>query len=174
MGPTSSSPYFVTPASIFGRNLTKEKLISSALFVREELPTRLAHRIRDMQLLPYSVLSNPHLCKVYEMCYAAFDKFRKVPKLTVWKKWRILRVVERIVGWTLVCHSKPCNGSCRVFNGEFDRFWTSRYLHVFCSQIPYLETRDCRTALGVDRLIKTRNEPSWLQISPRSQEPSRL
>lgn len=79
-------PISLRQLAFFGRNLTKEKLISSALFVREELPTRLAHRIRDMQLLPYSVLSNPHLCKVYEMCYAAFDKFRKVPKIDSLKK----------------------------------------------------------------------------------------
>jgi pyruvate dehydrogenase kinase 2/3/4 len=36
--------------TVFGRSLTKEKLLKSANYVREELPIRLAHRIRDFQV----------------------------------------------------------------------------------------------------------------------------
>lgn len=46
-----------------------------------ELPTRLAHRLRDLQLLPYAIVSNPHITKVYELYYNAFDAFRKVPPI---------------------------------------------------------------------------------------------
>lgn len=63
----------------FGRTLTKDRLISSANYVRNELPTRLAHRLRDMQKLPYVVLTNPHLSHVYELYYRSFDSFRKLP-----------------------------------------------------------------------------------------------
>ncbi|RMZ83988.1 hypothetical protein DV737_g1262, partial [Chaetothyriales sp. CBS 132003] len=63
----------------FGRVLTEERLLSSANYVRTELPTRLAHRLRDMQRLPYVVVTNPHLSIVYELYYKSFETFRRVP-----------------------------------------------------------------------------------------------
>ncbi|KAK4155480.1 hypothetical protein C8A00DRAFT_31717 [Chaetomidium leptoderma] len=39
---------------------------------------KLAHRIRDMQQLPYVVVTNPHINEVYDLYYNAFDTFRKV------------------------------------------------------------------------------------------------
>ncbi|KAK3403531.1 branched-chain alpha-ketoacid dehydrogenase [Sordaria brevicollis] len=66
---------------VFGRSLTESRLISSANYVRTELPTRIAHRIRDMQRLPYVVVTNPHINEVYELYYSAFDTFRKIPEI---------------------------------------------------------------------------------------------
>lgn len=63
----------------FGRNLTEARLLDSANYVRMELPTRLAHRLRDMQRLPYVVVTNPHLSLVYELYYKSFESFRRVP-----------------------------------------------------------------------------------------------
>lgn len=63
----------------FGRTLTEERLISSANYVRNELPTRIAHRLREMQKLPYVVVTNPHLSHVYELYYKSFEYFRKLP-----------------------------------------------------------------------------------------------
>ncbi|ETN43957.1 uncharacterized protein HMPREF1541_10822 [Cyphellophora europaea CBS 101466] len=63
----------------FGRTLTESRLLSSANYVRLELPTRLAHRLRDMQRLPYVVVTNPHLSLVYELYYKSFENFRRVP-----------------------------------------------------------------------------------------------
>lgn len=40
---------------------------------------RLAHRLRDMQKLPYVVVTNPHLSVVYELYYRAFETLRRVP-----------------------------------------------------------------------------------------------
>ncbi len=42
---------------------------------------RIAHRIRDMQQLPYVVVTNPHISEVYDLYYTAFDTFRKVPEI---------------------------------------------------------------------------------------------
>ncbi|KAK3047933.1 hypothetical protein LTS18_013042 [Coniosporium uncinatum] len=42
---------------------------------------RHAHRLRDMQKLPYVVVTNSHLSHVYELYYKAFDKFRKVSEI---------------------------------------------------------------------------------------------
>jgi pyruvate dehydrogenase kinase 2/3/4 len=65
----------------FGRTLTEQRLISSANYVRTELPTRLAHRLHEMQKLPYVVVTNPHLSLVYELYCKAFESFRKVPEI---------------------------------------------------------------------------------------------
>ncbi|KAJ9082343.1 putative protein kinase PKP2 [Entomophthora muscae] len=51
----------------FGKHFSKEKLISSANYVRTELPVRLAHRIRDFQSLPFKVGINPHIQATYNL-----------------------------------------------------------------------------------------------------------
>ncbi|KIW29769.1 uncharacterized protein PV07_05557 [Cladophialophora immunda] len=85
----------------FGRTLTESRLLSSANYVRMELPTRLAHRLRDMQRLPYVVVTNPHLSFVYELYYKSFESFRRVP---------VIRTVEenddfcRVIGDNLKEH----------------------------------------------------------------------
>lgn len=66
---------------VFGRSLTESRLISSANYVRTELPTRIAHRIRDMQQLPYVVVKNHNIGEVYDLYYTAFDTFRKIKEI---------------------------------------------------------------------------------------------
>ncbi|TGZ79486.1 alpha-ketoacid dehydrogenase kinase [Ascodesmis nigricans] len=63
------------------RNLDEKRILDSANYVRTELPTRIAHRIRDMEKLPYVVITNPHLSYVYDMYYEAFDTLRKIPNV---------------------------------------------------------------------------------------------
>lgn len=43
--------------------------------LRTELPTRLSHRLRDLQSLPFIVASNPHMVRVYELYLEAFEKW---------------------------------------------------------------------------------------------------
>ncbi|KAK0635235.1 branched-chain alpha-ketoacid dehydrogenase kinase [Bombardia bombarda] len=74
-------PISLRQLMVFGRSLTESRLISSANYVRTELPTRIAHRIRDMQRLPYVVVTNPHVNEVYDLYYNAFDTFRKVKEI---------------------------------------------------------------------------------------------
>ena len=44
-------------------------------------PHRIAHRLRDIQTLPYVVVANPHLAHVYELYLRAFERFRRVPEI---------------------------------------------------------------------------------------------
>ncbi|KAJ5981381.1 hypothetical protein N7522_013802 [Penicillium canescens] len=74
-------PISLRQLTFFGRTLTEPRLISSANYVRTELPTRLAHRLRDIQQLPYVVVANPHLTLVYELYYKAFETVRVVPEI---------------------------------------------------------------------------------------------
>ncbi|KAK3325275.1 branched-chain alpha-ketoacid dehydrogenase kinase [Apodospora peruviana] len=74
-------PISLRQLMVFGRSLTESRLMSSANYVRTELPTRIAHRIRDMQKLPYVVVTNKHINEVYDLYYTAFDTFRKVKEV---------------------------------------------------------------------------------------------
>ncbi|KAF9509490.1 hypothetical protein BS47DRAFT_149111 [Hydnum rufescens UP504] len=65
----------------FGRAMDEERLIKSANYVRVELPVRIAHRIRDMQALPYVVVTQESFAKVYELYWDAFEKFRRFPPI---------------------------------------------------------------------------------------------
>ena len=42
---------------------------------------RLAHRLRDIQALPYVVVQNPHIKNVYETYYKSFDRYRRTPEI---------------------------------------------------------------------------------------------
>ncbi|KAF5126043.1 [Pyruvate dehydrogenase (acetyl-transferring)] kinase 2, mitochondrial [Metarhizium anisopliae] len=41
----------------------------------------IAHRLRDMQQLPYVVVTNPHISEVYDLYYNAFDQLRKLKEI---------------------------------------------------------------------------------------------
>lgn len=45
--------------------------MQSANYVRSELPVRIAHRIRDIQALPYVVVTQESIAKVYEVRQSA-------------------------------------------------------------------------------------------------------
>lgn len=74
-------PISLRRLTFFGRTLTESRLLSAANYARLELPTRIAHRLRNLQTLPYSALTNEHIHHAYELYYAAFERFRKVPEV---------------------------------------------------------------------------------------------
>ncbi|KAJ1537068.1 hypothetical protein HK096_004623 [Nowakowskiella sp. JEL0078] len=67
--------------TVFGRQLSVDKLVKSGNYVRTELIVRLAHRIRDFQNLPFIVGTNPHVELMYQLYWSAFEKFRTFPVL---------------------------------------------------------------------------------------------
>ncbi|KAI8612470.1 hypothetical protein BC830DRAFT_1136506 [Chytriomyces sp. MP71] len=81
--------------TVFGRNLTIDKLLRSANYVREELPVRLAHRIIDMQHLPFIVGTNPHIQLIYSLYWQAFEVFRTFPEIkTLEQNRQFCRLIE--------------------------------------------------------------------------------
>jgi len=61
-------------------------------------PCRLAHRLRDIQTLPYVVVANPHLAHVYESYLRAFERFRRVPEIkTLEDNEKYCKVLEETV-----------------------------------------------------------------------------
>ncbi|KAF2455520.1 branched-chain alpha-ketoacid dehydrogenase [Lineolata rhizophorae] len=88
-------PISLRQLTFFGRTLTEARLLSSANYVRTELPTRIAHRLRDMQTLPYVVVTNHHISHVYELYYRAFERLRRVPEIrTVDDNDRYCKVIK--------------------------------------------------------------------------------
>ncbi|KAK7716553.1 putative protein kinase [Botryosphaeria dothidea] len=74
-------PISLRQLTFFGARLTESRLLGSANYVRTELPTRIAHRLRDMQTLPYVVVTNPNISYVYELYYRAFERYRRIPEI---------------------------------------------------------------------------------------------
>jgi len=74
-------PVTLRQLAAFGKALNEDKIISSANFVRHELPVRIALKLRELQDLPFNVVNNFHLAKVYESYYDIFDRFRKIPQI---------------------------------------------------------------------------------------------
>ncbi|QRW16022.1 alpha-ketoacid dehydrogenase kinase [Rhizoctonia solani] len=62
----------------FGRQMDQGRILKSANYVRTELPVRIAHRIRDLQALPYVVVKQEWVAKVYE---ATLLELRKYPEI---------------------------------------------------------------------------------------------
>ncbi|KAJ5104667.1 hypothetical protein NUU61_002014 [Penicillium alfredii] len=120
-------PISLRQLTFFGRTLTEPRLISSANYVRTELPTRIAHRLRDIQQLPYVVVANPHLSLVYELYYKAFEKFRVIPEIrSLDDNDRLCDVLREMLKEHMVVIPNLAMGvlECRelVPHNEMDRF----------------------------------------------------
>ena len=48
----------------FGANPVERQLLLSAQFLHQELPVRLAHRVAELENLPYGLSAKPHVLKV--------------------------------------------------------------------------------------------------------------
>ncbi|PSC73841.1 pyruvate dehydrogenase kinase [Micractinium conductrix] len=68
----------------FGRDawFDQSRVLESSRFVQAELPKRLARRLMDLQLLPYIVVSNPNIKKVYNAYYHGFATLKSLAPVT--------------------------------------------------------------------------------------------
>lgn len=122
-------PISLRQLGFFGRTLTDERLISAANYVRLELPTRIAHRLRDFQTLPYSALTNEHIGYVYELYYSAFERVRKVPEIRdLESNERFCSVLDHILNEHLPVIPRLAMGVLEIKDvvgaDECDRFMT--------------------------------------------------
>lgn len=81
-----AKPLTLRQLVFFGRSMNEDRLFKSANYVRTELPVRIAHRLRDLQALPYVVVTQEGVAKVYELYWSAFEKFRNYPPVTTLKE----------------------------------------------------------------------------------------
>jgi len=106
--------------------------LKSASFLLKELPIRLASRLLDLHFLPYIVVTNPHIKKVYDAYYSAFHTLRKERVRNINENAQFVSLLKRLVGEhgpLLValgrglreCRSKPLVGD----NISLDKFLDS-------------------------------------------------
>ncbi|KAG2451153.1 hypothetical protein HYH02_004420 [Chlamydomonas schloesseri] len=124
----------------FGRNAWNDpdKVLKSARYVQRELPKRLARRLLDLQLLPYIVVTNPHIKKVYNQYYVSFETLRRVPTIRTLEEnqdfCQLLRehldshapMLDSLATGLRECKSKELVGSCLHMDSFFDSMLRSR------------------------------------------------
>ncbi|EFY93233.1 kinase [Metarhizium acridum CQMa 102] len=79
-GPECTSP---SPSPICRRHGQQQqsRKASNGAWRPVSVLDEIAHRLRDMQQLPYVVVTNPHISEVYDLYYKAFDQFRKLKEI---------------------------------------------------------------------------------------------
>jgi len=60
----------------------EKAILTSAQFLQDELPVRLAHLLKDMQSLPFIVGMNPYVRTVYSLYKNSFEELARFPKIT--------------------------------------------------------------------------------------------
>ncbi|KAL1698935.1 branched-chain alpha-ketoacid dehydrogenase [Schizophyllum commune] len=78
----------------FGRSMNTERLLTSANYVRTELPVRIAHRIRDLQALPYVVVTQEGIARVYEACPSPRRSLSHSPNGRRFRKYPPINTLE--------------------------------------------------------------------------------
>ncbi|GMM37419.1 protein kinase [Saccharomycopsis crataegensis] len=103
----------------FGKKLSKEKVLSSANFVRLEIAIRIAKKLKDFQILPFAAISNHHLVRVYESYYNIFESFRKIKPITnLEENEEFCKTLSRMLHDNLLSLPHLIMGSleCRILN----------------------------------------------------------
>ena len=98
-----------------------------------------------MQRLPYVVVTNPHISRVYDIYYRAFDTFRRVPEIrNVEDNDRYCKIIGKTLREHLVVIPELAKGVLKCQNlirsEEVDEFMNTM-LRSVCS--PWLPVR-CR------------------------------
>lgn len=68
---------------MFGRSARRNRtlLMESANYLRTEMTTRIAHRLRDMQAIPFVAMSNEQLDSIYQFYWRTFETLRRMSKI---------------------------------------------------------------------------------------------
>mmetsp|Transcript_19272 Transcript_19272/g.34834 ORF Transcript_19272/g.34834 Transcript_19272/m.34834 type:complete len:588 (-) Transcript_19272:185-1948(-) len=139
----------------FGKqSYNDDMLIKSAKYVHRELPIRLARRLLDLQLLPYIVVTNPHIKRVYNQYYVSFETLRRFPaikdKQGNQEFTQLLRqhldqhapMLESLATGLRECKSKDLVGACLQMDSFFDTMISSRVTRrVLAEQHLHFNTR---------------------------------
>ncbi|KAJ1946306.1 hypothetical protein EC988_005569, partial [Linderina pennispora] len=76
--------------------LTPANILDSVAYTQSELPVRLAKRVISFHNLPFIVGTNPHIARVYNQYYEAFDRlYSFAPIDSIEREWEFARALER-------------------------------------------------------------------------------
>lgn len=65
----------------FGSKPIERQLVLSAQFLHNELPVRLAHRVAELENLPYGLSAKPHVLKVRDWYVESFKDLKAYNKI---------------------------------------------------------------------------------------------
>eukprot|EP01026_Neomeris_dumetosa_P050085 TRINITY_DN4383_c0_g1_i1.p1 TRINITY_DN4383_c0_g1~~TRINITY_DN4383_c0_g1_i1.p1 ORF type:complete len:452 (-),score=44.13 TRINITY_DN4383_c0_g1_i1:444-1619(-) len=66
----------------FGQNPIERQMVLSAQFLHKELPVRLAHRVAELENLPYGLSMKAHVIKVRDWYVESFQDLREFPRVS--------------------------------------------------------------------------------------------
>lgn len=99
----------------FGHKLTEKKLLSSANFVRTELPIRLALKVKELQELNFGIANNYHLNQVYQSYCYYVNAFRRAPVInSLEDNDRFCRFISHVLDYHLIILPHLMMGSLEV------------------------------------------------------------
>ena len=113
-------------------------VMENARYLQRELPRRLARRLLDLQFLPYIVVINPNIKRVYNSYYNAFQTLRNLEdvrdeeanrEFTVLLKRLVDEhgpMVEALAAGLRECKSKPIIGDMLKLDDFLEAMLTSR------------------------------------------------
>eukprot|EP00756_Hemistasia_phaeocysticola_P003282 Hpha_TRINITY_DN12163_c0_g1::TRINITY_DN12163_c0_g1_i1::g.82112::m.82112/K00905/BCKDK; [3-methyl-2-oxobutanoate dehydrogenase (acetyl-transferring)] kinase len=70
----------------FSKEPDQEKCMTMSRFLARELPVRIAHTIRRFQALPYIVVRNPSIERIYSSHLQSFQMLTAMPKIENWEQ----------------------------------------------------------------------------------------
>ena len=99
---------------------------------------RIAHRIRDMQQLPYVVVTNKHINEVYDLYYNAFDTFRKVKEIkTIEDNDRFCKTIRTMLNAHLPVISKLAMGILES-SGLMDAKDLDKFMNIILRSVRHI------------------------------------
>ncbi|WFD30197.1 putative protein kinase YGL059W [Malassezia sp. CBS 17886] len=85
---------------LFGQSARRNRklLMESANYMRTELTTRIAHRLRDMQALPFVAMCNEQLDMIYQFYWNTFETLRRLDRIeTREQNERLIAAVSQLL-----------------------------------------------------------------------------
>uniref|UniRef100_A0A6B2L7Z3 Protein-serine/threonine kinase n=1 Tax=Arcella intermedia TaxID=1963864 RepID=A0A6B2L7Z3_9EUKA len=98
-----STPHSLKSYCEEGVDLSPEKIVASANHIQQELPIRLARELRNLEILPFIVMSNPYISQVYSLYQEAFTELIEIPKINTVEEDNqyLIPVLDRAVRGTV-------------------------------------------------------------------------
>lgn len=147
----------------FGRDAwyDQSRVLESARFVQAELPKRLARRLMDLQLLPYIVVNNPNIKKVYNAYHHGFATLRALPPVTsMQQNAELVALLRRLVDE----HSPMLDALAQGMREVRSKPIVGEQLHLDGFLENMLRSRISRRVMAEQHINLTNQRPGYIGI----------
>ncbi|KAL4442411.1 hypothetical protein ABPG77_004995 [Micractinium sp. CCAP 211/92] len=147
----------------FGRDAwyDQSRVLESARFVQAELPKRLARRLMDLQLLPYIVVNNPNIKKVYNAYHHGFATLRALPPVaSMQQNAELVSLLRRLVDE----HSPMLDALAQGMREVRSKPIVGEQLHLDGFLENMLRSRISRRVMAEQHINLTNQRPGYIGI----------